>query len=65
MNKITKTFLILAVIFLCVTLLLFVIGVCFFDTNELYIFIVKVSMITLTTLASSFFVSYVIEELKK
>ena len=64
MNKITKIFSILSVIFLCLTLLLFVIGVCFFDTNDLYIFIVKVSMITLTTLFSGFFVSWTIEKLK-
>ena len=62
MNKITKTFLILAVIFLCLTLLLCVIGFCFFDTNDLYIFIVKVSMNILTILFSGFFVSWAIEE---
>ena len=62
-KKITNIFAIITIILLCITLSLFVIGICFFDTNELLVTIVKLSIVCTAISFSIFFISWAFYEL--
>ena len=63
-KKIINIFAIISIILLCITLLLFVIGICFFDTNKLLVTIVKLSIVGTVISFSVFFISWAVEVLK-
>jgi len=62
-KKITEIFVIISIILMCITILLFVIGICFFDTNELLVTIVKLSIVGTVISFSVFFILWAFDVL--
>lgn len=63
-KKITHIFTVITIILLCITLSLFVIGICFFDENKVFETVVKLSFVSTVISFSVFFISWAIEVLK-